>query len=525
MRVLVTGGAGFVGANLCSLWRASCRLGARRARQPPAPRIRAQPAAAARCRRAVRPRRRAPARGPLRASVRSTRSSSARPSRRCSPGSTAARLRRRHEPGRRVQLPRAVPPRRRAARLPLDQPRLSRRGARAPAPTRRPTRASSSLMAQPVAGRLGGGIAEDFPLDGARTLYGATKLAAELLMAEYADAFGLRAVVNRCGVIAGPVADGQGRPGRLHALVLAHHFGRPLSYIGFGGRASRCATCCTSTTWSTWSTSSCCEPERGRAGLQRRRRARGLALAAGADRALPRAHGQAAGRPAGRPAGRRPNLRLRLLGLFAHTDWRPAQDPRIVLEDISHWSQRTSGARCALGLTVRPMPIAIVTGSGGLIGSESGRDFVEPGFDVIGIDNDMRARLLRPEASTAAHDRRLRSASRRVPLARRSTSATSTPSIGSSREHGRRSSSSSTPRRSPPTTGRRRSADGLHRQRQRHAEPARGSRAGTPRGDVHLHLDQQGLRRPPNPSRWWSSRRAGAARATIAYFERHRRAR
>ena len=30
--------------------------------------------------------------------------------------------------------------------------------------------------------------------------------------------------------------------------MLAHHFGRPLSYIGFGGRASRFATCCTSRT-------------------------------------------------------------------------------------------------------------------------------------------------------------------------------------------------------------------------------------------------------------------------------------
>ena len=35
------------------------------------------------------------------------------------------------------------------------------------------------------------GISEDFPLDGARTLYGATKLAAELLVAEYAANFGL----------------------------------------------------------------------------------------------------------------------------------------------------------------------------------------------------------------------------------------------------------------------------------------------------------------------------------------------
>jgi CDP-paratose 2-epimerase len=53
------------------------------------------------------------------------------------------------------------------------------------------------------------------------------------------------------------------------------------------------------------------------------------------------------------------------------------------------------------------MPIAIVTGSGGLIGSESVRYFVEQGFEVIGIDNDMRTRFFGPEASTRAVSERL----------------------------------------------------------------------------------------------------------------------
>jgi CDP-paratose 2-epimerase len=47
------------------------------------------------------------------------------------------------------------------------------------------------------------------------------------------------------------------------------------------------------------------------------------------------------------------------------------------------------------------MPTAIVTGSGGLIGSESVRHFVSEGFDVIGIENDMRASFFGPSASTA----------------------------------------------------------------------------------------------------------------------------
>ena len=53
------------------------------------------------------------------------------------------------------------------------------------------------------------------------------------------------------------------------------------------------------------------------------------------------------------------------------------------------------------------MPIAIVTGSGGLIGSESVSYFVEQGFDVIGLDNDMRAYFFGPEASTAASSAKL----------------------------------------------------------------------------------------------------------------------
>jgi CDP-paratose 2-epimerase len=79
------------------------------------------------------------------------------------------------------------------------------------------------------------GISEQFPLDGARTLYGTSKLAAELLIAEYEAAFGLRAVVNRCGVIAGPWQMGKVDQGVFTYWALAHRLGRPLTYIGYGG--------------------------------------------------------------------------------------------------------------------------------------------------------------------------------------------------------------------------------------------------------------------------------------------------
>jgi CDP-paratose 2-epimerase len=83
------------------------------------------------------------------------------------------------------------------------------------------------------------GISERFPLDGPRTLYGATKLAAELLVAEYAHAFGLRTVVDRCGVIAGPWQLGKVDQGVFTHWVLHHHFNRPLTYIGYGGQGKQ----------------------------------------------------------------------------------------------------------------------------------------------------------------------------------------------------------------------------------------------------------------------------------------------
>jgi CDP-paratose 2-epimerase len=48
------------------------------------------------------------------------------------------------------------------------------------------------------------------------------------------------------------------------------------------------------------------------------------------------------------------------------------------------------------------MGVAIVTGSGGLVGSESVRRAVAAGYQVIGIENDMRATFFGGDASTAA---------------------------------------------------------------------------------------------------------------------------
>src|SRR5947209_4634673 len=51
--------------------------------------------------------------------------------------------------------------------------------------------------------------------------------------------------------------------------------------------------------------------------------------------------------------------------------------------------------------------VVVVTGSAGLIGSEAVRHFAGLGCEVVGIDNDMRARFFGPEASTAWNVRRL----------------------------------------------------------------------------------------------------------------------
>jgi CDP-paratose 2-epimerase len=79
------------------------------------------------------------------------------------------------------------------------------------------------------------GITEDFPLNGYRSLYGATKLASELLISEYRQAYGLQAIVNRCGVLTGPWQMGKVDQGVIVLWVAAHYFQKSLKYIGYGG--------------------------------------------------------------------------------------------------------------------------------------------------------------------------------------------------------------------------------------------------------------------------------------------------
>jgi CDP-paratose 2-epimerase len=79
------------------------------------------------------------------------------------------------------------------------------------------------------------GIAENFSTAAPRSLYGTTKLAAEMFIEEYVNAYGLCAVINRCGVLAGPWQMGKADQGIFTYWMAAHHFNKPLKYIGFGG--------------------------------------------------------------------------------------------------------------------------------------------------------------------------------------------------------------------------------------------------------------------------------------------------
>lgn len=79
------------------------------------------------------------------------------------------------------------------------------------------------------------GLTTDFPLPGKRTIYGATKLSAELLVREYSDVYDIPALVFRFGVLAGPWQMGKLDQGFTALWVARHLSGRGLDYVGYGG--------------------------------------------------------------------------------------------------------------------------------------------------------------------------------------------------------------------------------------------------------------------------------------------------
>lgn len=72
-------------------------------------------------------------------------------------------------------------------------------------------------------------------MEGARSFYGASKLACELIVQEYVHNSHVPAIINRCGVLAGPWQMGKVDQGVVALWVARHHFGQPLRYTGFRG--------------------------------------------------------------------------------------------------------------------------------------------------------------------------------------------------------------------------------------------------------------------------------------------------
>ena len=210
------------------------------------------------------------------------------------------RLRRADEPDRRLQLPRARAPRRRPDDLPLDQPRLPGRARSASCALREDeTRFDARATSSRCAGASRARDREDFPLEGARTLYGTTKLAAELLVARVrATPSACATVIDRCGVIAGPWQMGKVDQGVFTHWLLSHYT-RPAADAtsATAAPASRCATCSTSTTSVDLILEQLADPDGwDGATVNVGGGVRGQPVAAGDDRAVPRAHRDARSR-------------------------------------------------------------------------------------------------------------------------------------------------------------------------------------------------------------------------------------
>jgi CDP-paratose 2-epimerase len=79
------------------------------------------------------------------------------------------------------------------------------------------------------------GISRDFSTSTPISLYGSTKLAAEIMALEFGEAFDLPVWVDRCGVLTGAGQFGTPDQGIFSYWINAHLRRRALRYIGFDG--------------------------------------------------------------------------------------------------------------------------------------------------------------------------------------------------------------------------------------------------------------------------------------------------
>ena len=182
-------------------------------------------------------------------------------------------------------------------------------------------------------------------MTGARTLYGTTKLAAEHLVTEYADAYELRTTIDRCGVIAGPWQMGKVDQGVFSHWMLAHHFGHELAYFGYGGSGKQVRDLLHVDDLLDLVEEQLLDPARWadtvfNVGGGRRC---SLSLLEATELCRELSGREVPVRADGGPrAGDIPIYVSDCSALFAHTDWRPRRGPRDVLADMLRWIEAQS---------------------------------------------------------------------------------------------------------------------------------------------------------------------------------------
>ena len=78
-------------------------------------------------------------------------------------------------------------------------------------------------------------FSEKDKINGPKTIYGLTKLCSEMLIEEFSYAYQLKYLINRCGVISGPLQFGKQDQGFVSLWIWRHLNKKKLSYIGYGG--------------------------------------------------------------------------------------------------------------------------------------------------------------------------------------------------------------------------------------------------------------------------------------------------
>ena len=78
-------------------------------------------------------------------------------------------------------------------------------------------------------------INENFSTLKPKSIYGLTKFASEMLIEEFSYAFKIKYIINRCGVIAGPLQFGKVDQGFVSLWIWNHIIKKKLKYIGYGG--------------------------------------------------------------------------------------------------------------------------------------------------------------------------------------------------------------------------------------------------------------------------------------------------